>query len=240
MPRGERPAPSAARLNRVLFALLLLCAVALAFVLQHAILSDSAAQQAEEAYQQAMAELEEARKPIEVSEFVSVEVGTLREIIQPASELVTYKYYYTDAGVYEKSRKLFNTGIVLPFTTDRTVYTYSGVIGAGVDLMRTDFAIDNQKRTIVVYLQEPAIIYHELDENSFESYDVRTSAFTRSNLADFSDFRAALKSTQEEKLLANETFWSEAKSNAKNVISNLVTLSGAVEDYTVSYEWLAD
>ena len=77
-------------------------------------------------------------QPTTVAEIIEPEVKidkqTVKEMVAPAGELVTYKYFYTDAGTYEKSQKFSDTDITIPFTTDKTIYTYSGTISAGIDM----------------------------------------------------------------------------------------------------------
>lgn len=47
---------------------------------------------------------------------------TPEELFASASELVTLKYYYTNAADLEKYKELF--GKRVPLTTDHTVFTY--------------------------------------------------------------------------------------------------------------------
>ncbi len=172
-----------------------------------------------------------------INEEVTVDNATINEIINPASELVTYKYYYTDAGTYEKNQKLGDTDYIIPFTTDKTVYTYSGTINAGIDTSEITYDIDNEKKKIIVHLPNPKIISHELDESSFKTYDVKKSIFTSSSLNDYAEFTGELKTKEEDNLNSNSEFWSSLKKNTENVVKSLMTADDRLDEYTVTYDW---
>ena len=172
---------------------------------------------------------------IEVTPEITVTDSTVREIITPAAELVTYKYFYTDIGQFEKSRSFF--GITIPFASDTTVFSYSGVIGAGVDLNSMDITVDNDLKRVTVRLPQPQRLYHQFDDQSFKYFDVQTSLFTSTALGEYTDFIAALKTEQENKLAVNNEFWSNVRQNAKSVVMSLLTASGELEEYTIAVEW---
>lgn len=210
--------------------------VAVVLLVQHIVLTGRASAEAREAYERGLAEAEPTVETIVVDERVQVDVATLREVVSTASKLISYEYYYTDVGVYEKSQKLFQTDIDLPFTTDKTLYTYSGRIGAGIDLGRVTFIVDNDKRTILVGLPDPAILSHEMGKE-FEFYDVKKAIFGPSDFNDFEEFRSSLMERQEEKLTANQEFWQSVRDNTEVILRDLMTASGQVEDYVITFRW---
>ena len=204
---------------------------------QHIILTSRAAKEAEDAYQQALAEAGAQTQVVEVEKGFKVNATTLREVIAPASKLVSYEYFYTDADKYEKSQPLFGTNVKVPFTTNETVFTYSGTIGAGIELNKVVFDVDNDEKTIVVFLPEPQILSHQLDMDSLQFYDIKKSVFTRVDLGDYAAMQKALMEKQEAKLMQNEKFWTSLKSNTQGLISNLITASGKIDEYRITYEW---
>lgn len=177
------------------------------------------------------------RQVVEVTPDFKVDAATIREVIAPASKLISYQYFYTDADEYEKSSHFFGTDVKVPFTTDRTIFTYSGTISAGVDLSKMKVETDDVKKLISVELPAPEVLAHELDLRSFRSYDVRNSIFTTVDLTEYAGMQAALKDKQEAKLSVNEEFWKNLKENTKTVLNGLLTASGAAGDYTVLYYW---
>ena len=79
--------------------------LAIIFILaQHIILTNRAAKEAEDAYQQALNESGAQTQVVEVEPGFKVTSTTLREVIAPASKLIAYEYFYTDADQYDKFR----------------------------------------------------------------------------------------------------------------------------------------
>lgn len=168
---------------------------------------------------------------------VEISVSTLREVIAPAKELISYKYYYTDAGVYEKNKTFFSTSVGIPFTKNQQVYVYSGTIGVGLNIEDISFDINEDNKRITVKMPELGVIYHTFDTSSFQSYDVKSSIITKINLSDYADFEEELKQHQEEKLSAYDEFWKEARKNTEATLDGLLSVSGLVDDYVIQYEW---
>ena len=171
---------------------------------------------------------------------VAVTVKTLKEYVAPASELVTYKYFYTDTGTYEKNKTFGDSNIAVPFTKDKSVYVYSGVISAGIDVSDIKFVVDESNLKIMVVMPQSGVIAHELDTDSFQAYDVQNSIFMSSNLNDFAQFEGALKNTQEDKLNSNDAFWKEVRNNSENVIKSLITANGEIDDYELEFSWVGE
>ena len=169
-----------------------------------------------------------------IEEEATVDSVTLEEIITPASDLVSTKYTYTDADVYENSKKLF--GKKVPLTTDKVIFTYSGIISAGIDLSQIQYDIDNDAKTITVTLPEPKFMAHEMDENSFKFYDAKNSIFTETKLEDYSSLMAKLKKDKEDQLRNNGEFLPSVTENAKNVLNDLFKIADATSSYEIIYK----
>ncbi len=188
-------------------------------------------------YQQMLEENREEIEQLKLSNEVEISATTLAKMIEPASELVSYKYYYTAASVYEDSKKFFGSSVKVPFTTDKSVLMVDGIINVGVDISGVKFDVNDGSKTINVTLPSPKIISHELDTNSFQYFDIKNSVFNSSNLGDYANLESALKQQQEEKLMANTDFWDKAKENAKATISSLMNASGKLDEYSINYTW---
>ncbi len=171
---------------------------------------------------------------INVTERTDVEIIHIEEILESASELVTMKYHYTDVDMYEENIEAF--GYTLPFTTDKIVFTYSGVINAGIDLSEIQYTIDNDNRSITLILPPPTIIAHEIDESSFQSYDVRNSIFTSASLDGYTALFAELKAKAETKLAENQEFYPSVTENAEDVLRGMFSAMEITEDYRILFE----
>lgn len=159
----------------------------------------------------------------------------LDELFASASELVTLKYYYTNAADLEKYRELF--GMKVPLTTYQTVFTYDGVISAGIDLSDIVYdEIDNEKKTIHITLPYPKIISNELDTSSFKYYDVKNSIFTSISPEEITYKIDELKQMQEDDLKNRDGFYDNVSNNAENVLRNLLYTSELTSEYKVTFK----
>lgn len=113
------------------------------------------------------------------------------------SELASVSYQYTNMAQFENSGEFY--GLTLPFTTKRFILTYDGVIKAGVDLSGAKVSVSGN--TVTVTLPEAKILSHELEEDSVEIFDQRTSIFNPFTVEDFTAFQAEQKTVMEEKAL---------------------------------------
>lgn len=191
---------------------------------------------AEKVFQEAIQQNPGETETIQVNDEIVITDTTLRTAISAAQDLVAYKYYYSGAGKYEKSKKIFNK-VKVPFTTDEAIYTYEGVIGAGIDVSAITFDIDHQAKKIIVSSPQPVIQYHEVNEQSFEFYDVKKAIFNRSNLKDYPELVRAIKAQQEGKLQNNQEFWNQTRNNTEVILTGLLQASGTIDDYTIIYKW---
>ena len=159
---------------------------------------------------------------------------SLEELLESASDLVSLKYYYTDADTYTNSKTAF--GKKIPFTTDQVVFKYSGVVNAGIDMSLVRYEINDEEQKITLYLPEPKIISHEIDEDSFEFFDVKNSVFTETKLEDYVEIVSDLKAEKEEYLAENGEFFHEVIKNAEDVLTNFVTAPEQTKSYNVVFE----
>ena len=194
------------------------------------------ARQKEAAYQQGLSEAGVVPETIEVSDEITVTAATLKETIAAVNKLTTLEYVYTNVGVYEKSDKLFNTNISLPFTTDKTLYTYSGKISYGVDFKDVSFDVDNERKIITVHYSAPTMLSHDMDQG-FEFYDIKKAVFNKSDFNDFEEFRTNLKADLEKKLMEDSEFMSNVKVNTEKAVESILTASGQIDDYVLIHEW---
>ena len=169
-----------------------------------------------------------------VTEKSTIDVKTLEEILQPAGDLITQRYYYTDVDTFENYKELL--GAKLPLTTDKVVFTYKGVISAGIVLSKVDFEVDNEAQKIIVTLPQAFIVSHEIDENSFTAYEIRNSIFTETKIQEYSSLMGSLKRKKEADLLKDQDFLDRAVKEAKNVITSFLKAASVTADYTIEFK----
>ena len=171
---------------------------------------------------------------VEVSDEITINTKTLKDYVSKTEKLITCEYYYSEIGDYEKSKPFLN--FKLPFTTDKTLYTYSGKISAGINLKDLDFDVNASRKTITVKYPPVQILAHDMDQG-FEFYDIKKAVFNRSDFNDFEEFRVTMKKQVEEKLMARDDFIKDAQDNAETIMEGLLTASGQIGDYTIKHQW---
>ena len=85
----------------------------------------------------------------------------------------------------------------IPFTTKSFILTYDGTVKAGVDLDGAEVSVSGT--TVTITLPEAEILSHEIDEDSMEVFDEKTSIFNPFTVEDFTSFQSDQKAAMEEK-----------------------------------------
>ena len=168
---------------------------------------------------------------------VSVEVSSrpimfgLRDI----GELSTQAGYYTNVQVIEGSRTVF--GIEVPFTQSKYVFSYDGVIKAGLDFSLIELEIDPLGKKMTVMLPEIKILSNEIDEGSLEVYDESKNIFSPLHLEDMNSSLGELKRKSQETAIENGLL-DQARANAELLIEGfLLSYSEEMGQYDVVFEW---
>jgi hypothetical protein len=164
-------------------------------------------------------------------EAFAVSTTALQERIESASDLITTRYFYTDAEVYEDYKTVL--GRKVPFTTDRQVFTYSGQVSLGIDVSQIKFAVDEETKTVTIYLPGIQVVANEIDGDSFMVELNEDSVLNDSNVKDFGELTDELKQKQAERVLGNDEFMAEAQANSVRAITELFESSTLVEGYAV-------
>lgn len=161
-------------------------------------------------------------------------IDNIQEVLLPASELVSTKYYYTDADTYENYKELF--GKKVPFTTDKVVFTYQGVMSVGIDLSAVTYEIDNEKKLIFITIPELQILSNDIDESSFEFPYVSNSIFNATEMSDYVSLVGRLEEEKEKELLENAEFMNEARANTRVILEQFLTASENTKEYDVIFK----
>lgn len=169
-----------------------------------------------------------------VEENYILTISNVQEVLKPASDLVSSKYFYTDADTYENYKELF--GKKVPFTTDKVVFTYDGVISVGIDLSEVKYDIDNDNKILAVTLPAVKILASEIDEASFEYPFMSDSIFNATGMPDYIELIGKLEKEKADELLKNTGFMDAALANAKQVIANFLTVSDVTNTYQIVFK----
>lgn len=161
-------------------------------------------------------------------------VDSLRVALRPAEDLFYMTYYYSDSDSYETHSEAF--GWRVPFTTESVILTYEGKISIGIDMDAIIYNIDPDYRQITVLLPEPELIAHELDEQSIQYYDVKSSIFRSSSLSDYTSMIRGMKDKIYRKVMAKHNFNEQTLEQAQKLITACLINSKAAQDYTIRFD----
>ena len=152
------------------------------------------------------------------SETPRLDAVVLETQIRDISELASVTYTYTNMAQFESSNDFY--GVKIPFTTKSFILTYDGTIKAGVDLEAAEVSISGD--TVTVTLPEAEILSHEIDEDSVEVFDEKTSIFNPFTVEDFTAFQADQKAAMEERALSSGLL-EEARAKAVSGVEQLLS-----------------
>ena len=157
---------------------------------------------------------------------------TVESSLKEAKELTTLKYHYKNIASFENSQEF--QGFKLPFTTKRFLYTYAGVIHAGVDLDKAKVDVNNEDKTVSVTLPKSKILSHDIDEKSVMFYDEKNSIFNPLELEDYSNFRKE-EEAKVEKEAVDKGLLTEADEQTKKAVEDILNINPEIaEHYTIN------
>jgi len=150
-------------------------------------------------------------------------------------ELATQAAYFTNIQTVEKAREVL--GITVPFTDSKYIFSYDGVIKAGIDFSKVEVNVDDETKQITVYMPEVMILSIELNDDSLVVYDQSESIYTPLRIEDVNSSISEMKSEAKEKAIANGLL-ENAKTNAELLIRNFIFQTYDEESgYTVVFEY---
>ena len=172
-----------------------------------------------------------------VSEDVTITGEIIRSGLNDIGELATEEYYFTQVETYDstKSAQLFNITFDIPLTRTKFIYSYDGVIKAGVDFKKVEVEKDDLKRVITVTLPKSYILSTEIDFDSFELYDEQQSIFNPISVRDVNDTNREMVRAAEKDALAKGLL-DRADKNAETLLKNFLRGGYDVLEYAVRIE----
>ena len=154
----------------------------------------------------------------------------LQSHLTELAELSTVSYHYTNMSQFENSNDFY--GVRIPFTTKRFILSYNGEIKAGIDLAQATVHVDGT--SVEVQLPPAKILSHQIDEESVEVFDEKTSIFNPLHVKEFADFQADQKDMMEQKALDGGLL-TEAGERARSSVQLMLTQS-IPDGYTLTVQ----
>ena len=156
--------------------------------------------------------------------------------LEAIGELATQAAYYTGVATIDDSReiRLIGRQIGVPFTNTKIIYSYDGIIRAGLDFSGIDFTVDEESKTILVELPEVRVLSNEIDSNSLKVYDEKHSAFTLVRVERFGESIGELKA-EAEKSAVEKGLLEEARKNAESLLGGFLSAGFDLNEYTLNF-----
>lgn len=160
---------------------------------------------------------------------VEISSETIRYKMSNIGELCTAEYSYTHVERVDSSRQIKDFKI--PFTSNSFIYSYDGIIKAGVDFTKIQVDKEDSEKLITVTIPKIKIITSEVDQESFKLYDEKNNIFNPIKVTDVTNAFADLKNSEEQKAI-EKGLLDRAKANAESLIKTFVN-EYDIEDYKI-------
>ena len=175
-----------------------------------------------------------------VTEHEEISGETIRSGMTDIGELATEEYWFTQVQTYDssKSAQIFDLSFDLPLTRNKFVYSYDGVIKAGVDFAAASVEVDNALRRVTVTLPKARILSSEIDYDSFELYDEQKSIFNPLSVRDVNKTNNEMLQSAEKDAIAKGVL-TRADENAETLVVNFLRGAFEVRSYAIKVEHLS-
>jgi len=159
--------------------------------------------------------LEASNQSPEVIAVMDIE-GNIKDI----GELATAEYGYSIAQTANKPNKNV-AGFEIPFTSSKVMYSYEGLIKAGIDFNEIEVTVNEANMTVFIELPDAEMLSSEVYFDSLIVYDEKYSPFNTFEFSDMNLSLTALKKAAEETALSNGLLV-RAADNAQSIIRTTV------------------
>jgi len=153
--------------------------------------------------------------------------------LKDIGELATQAGYYTNVEVIEGSKELW--GWSVPFTQSKYIFSYDGMIKAGIDFSEVEVLVNELTQTITVRIPPIRILSNEIAADSLEVYDESRSIFTPLTLDTVNMAQGELKKEAEETAIENGLL-ENARMNAEMLIKGFLAGAYDLEKYKLNFE----
>jgi hypothetical protein len=155
---------------------------------------------------------------------------TLEDGLRDMGVLITQEYYFTQVENYEKTKTIMKF-----FTSSSNfIYSYDGVVSAGVDFNNISVEKDDTGKVITITVPQSEIQYVDIDYDSFKIYSEKDGLWNPTSIEDYNDSLVDLKKSAKDKAIEKGVL-DKADENAKAIIQNFVT--GMVDDSDYTIKW---
>ena len=162
--------------------------------------------------------------PIVVLDFGFNEIG----------ELATQEFCFTDMKDFSDSKMIGN--VKIPFTTKKLICSYSGTIKAGIDFAAITVDVNKTDKVISVQMPKAKILSCELDNESYQVLDEKSSIFNQIKSEDINALQQEMKDSMQAKAVERGIL-TRAESQAELLVKNMILGMGTFSDYSLRFRW---
>ena len=152
---------------------------------------------------------------------VEVEKEITHEMIQDGLNdmgvLITEEYYFTQVEDYTSSK----TYLKFITSTSNFVYSYDGVVGAGINFNEIRVEKNDDAKKIIISLPKSYIQYTDIDFDSFQVYSEKEGLWNPIKISDYNDSMVEFEKNAENKAI-EKGILERADEGAKTIIENFV------------------
>lgn len=154
-------------------------------------------------------------------------------VINDIGELATAEYGYKIAQITGKPSKTF-AGFKIPFTSSQVIYSYEGLIKAGIDFEDIEVTVNEINKIIYVRIPDVKLLSSEVYFDSLIVYDEDYSPFNTFTFEDMNLSISDLQSQAESSALSSGLL-ERAATNAQNIIHTSISTFYDLDEYTVEF-----
>lgn len=152
--------------------------------------------------------------------------------LKDIGELATQAGYFSNTQQIKNNAKPF--GLDIPLINRNYIYSYDGVIKAGIDFAKIKLDVNEENKMITVKMPPVKILSCEVKEDSLVIYEEKKNIFMPLRLKDISEAKKALVKEAEEKAIANGLL-ENARQNAEILIKGFLSGTFNREEYTYTF-----
>lgn len=162
---------------------------------------------------------------------INVSSITVAQSLQNIGVLETAEYVFTNIDNIEKPLQI--GGKSLSLGKSKVIYTYSGRVIAGIDLLEAE--VHQTEEKIIVSLPKAYIRAVEIFEKEYKVYDEKNNLINPLNFIDFTGSRVKLQEKEKENA-CKFGLLEKADANAKTMLENMIKALPAAETKQIVFK----
>ncbi len=161
---------------------------------------------------------------------VKVSAQVVEDELKNISKLITEEYYFTQVETYEKE-----TTIGPLASKARIIYSYEGLVTAGIDCENITVSQDDDQKVLTVTIPKATIQYVDIDFDSFKLFEEKQGFWSKIKLGDvnksLAEFKASATQSAKDKGILEK-----ADQNAELILTQALMTIQTTNEYKVKFE----